>query len=726
LGIAGYYRRFVAGFGIICKPLTNLLKKDQLFVWTSSTQQAFDALKEALIHAPVLAIPNFTKEFVIETDASGVGIGAVLQQEGHPIAFISKALGQKNLGLSTYEKECLAILFAIEHWRPYLQHAAFVIKTDQQSLIHLDDQRVTTPWQQKALTKLMGLNFTIVYKKGVENKVADALSRRPNLHCDDITLQLHALATSSVVPSWLAEVTKGYESDEQAKKLLQSLATGHSMDPFTLTAGIIRHKGRVWLGHDSALQLKVMTALHDSAVGGHSGFPVTYRRIKSVFSWPGMKSQIKEFVSTCSVCLQAKPDRSRYPGLLLPLPIPEHAWQVVTMDFISGLPTSHRYNCIMVVVDKFSKYAHFLALAHPFTALTVAKLYFSEVYKLHGLPSSIVSDRDPIFTSKLWQELFRLAGTKLCLSSAYHPQSDGQTERVNQCVEAYLRCFVHACPRQWYSWLSLAEFWYNTSYHTSLGKSPFEVLYGHTPSQLGLESTEQCSVPDLSTWLQTRQLMLQQVKLHLQRAQDRMKKQADKGRVERVFAVGDKVFLKLQPYCQKTVEDRVVQKLAFRFFGPFEIIRQVNSVAYELALPAGSSVHPVFHVSQLKSAVGARTPVCDSVPDLSTGLQVPEEVLNSRLYKKGNKVVTQLLVKWSGWPDSLATWEDEQAIKQRFPMAPAWGQAATEGGGDVSITGGPCTEREKGEPGPVEVGPRRRSHRVIRPNVRISGPEWSS
>jgi transposase InsO family protein len=675
LGIAGYYRRFVAGFGIICKPLTNLLKKDQLFVWTSSTQQAFDALKEALIHAPVLAIPNFTKEFVIETDASGVGIGAVLQQEGHPIAFISKALGQKNLGLSTYEKECLAILFAIEHWRPYLQHAAFVIKTDQQSLIHLDDQRVTTPWQQKALTKLMGLNFTIVYKKGVENKVADALSRRPNLHCDDITLQLHALATSSVVPSWLAEVTKGYESDEQAKKLLQSLATGHSMDPFTLTAGIIRHKGRVWLGHDSALQLKVMTALHDSAVGGHSGFPVTYRRIKSVFSWPGMKSQIKEFVSTCSVCLQAKPDRSRYPGLLLPLPIPEHAWQVVTMDFISGLPTSHRYNCIMVVVDKFSKYAHFLALAHPFTALTVAKLYFSEVYKLHGLPSSIVSDRDPIFTSKLWQELFRLAGTKLCLSSAYHPQSDGQTERVNQCVEAYLRCFVHACPRQWYSWLSLAEFWYNTSYHTSLGKSPFEVLYGHTPSQLGLESTEQCSVPDLSTWLQTRQLMLQQVKLHLQRAQDRMKKQADKGRVERVFAVGDKVFLKLQPYCQKTVEDRAVQKLAFRFFGPFEIIRQVNSVAYELALPAGSSVHPVFHVSQLKSAVGARTPVCDSVPDLSTGLQVPEEVLNSRLYKKGNKVVTQLLVKWSSWPDSLATWEDEQAIKQRLSYGTGLGSS---------------------------------------------------
>jgi hypothetical protein len=219
------------------------------------------------------------------------------------------------------------------------------------------------------------------------------------------------------------------------------------------------------------------------------------------------------------------------------------------MHFISGLPVSHKYNCIMVVVDKFSKYAHFLPLAHPFTALTIAKLYLNEVFKLHGLPSSIISDRDPIFTSKLWQELFKLAGTQLCMSSAYHSQSDGQTKRVNQCLEAYLRCFVQSCPRQWSSWLSLTEFWYNTYYHTALGNSPFEVLYGHAPSQFGLVSGEQCLVPELQDLLSSRQHMLQQVKMHLQRAQDRMKKQADKGRMERTFKVGHRVFLKLQPFC---------------------------------------------------------------------------------------------------------------------------------------------------------------------------------
>ena len=168
----------------------------------------------------------------------------------------------------------------------------------------------------------------------------------------------------------------------------------------------------------------------------------------------------------------------KYPGLLQPLPVPDFAWQVVTMDFIEGLPRSHGYNCIMVVVDKFSKYAHFVPLSHPFTALKVALQYMEHVFKLHGLPEAIVSDRDKVFTSNLWQELFRLAGTELRMSSAYHPQSDGQTERVNQCLEGYLRCFVHSCPTKWKEWLALAEFWYNTSYHTSLNKTPFDVLYG--------------------------------------------------------------------------------------------------------------------------------------------------------------------------------------------------------------------------------------------------------
>lgn len=247
-----------------------------------------------------------------------------------------------------------------------------------------------------------------------------------------------------------------------------------------------------------------MHALHSSPIGGQSGFLVTYTRIKKLFSWPQMKC-IQGFVSACIVCQQAKTEIVPYPGLLQPLAVPDHAWQIVTMDFIEGLPISSSFNCILVVVDKFSRYSHFIKLKHPFTALKVAQLFMDHVYKLHGMPQAIVSDRDRIFTSLLWQELFCLSGTELRMSSAYHPQGDGQTERVNQSVEAYLRCFIHACPSKWSQWLSLVEFWYNTNYHSSLNKSPFEVLYGQEPKHFGIHNVDACTHSDLETWLKERQ-----------------------------------------------------------------------------------------------------------------------------------------------------------------------------------------------------------------------------
>ena len=203
-----------------------------------------------------------------------------------------------------------------------------------------------------------------------------------------------------------------------------------------------------------------MTArLHASPIGGHSGYLVTYKRIKALFYWPNMKDTIQKFVAACSVCQQAKAEHVPYPGLLQPLPILDQAWKVVTMDFIEGLPQSGSSNAILVVVDKYSKYAHFVPRRHPFQAAGVAKLFMDNIYKLHGLPSTIISDRDRIFTSKFWQTLFKLVGTSLHMSSAYHPQNDGQTERVNQCVETYLRFFDHACPTLSIYWLSLAEYW---------------------------------------------------------------------------------------------------------------------------------------------------------------------------------------------------------------------------------------------------------------------------
>jgi hypothetical protein len=220
-----------------------------------------------------------------------------------------------------------------------------------------------------------------------------------------------------------------------------------------------------------------------------------------------MKEHIRKFVQTCLICQQSKPEHVKYPGLLQPLPTPDEAWKMITMDFVEGLPTSGSANCVMVVVDKLTRYANFIPLHHPFTAAKVATAFIDNVYKLHSLPKIMISNQDPIFTSKFWKEMFKQIGSELRLSTAYHPETDGQSERVNQCLESYLRCFAHACPKKWSQYLSLAEFWYNISPHSALKTSPFVALYGREPRHWGIDSTSTGPVPSLNEWLEERKLM---------------------------------------------------------------------------------------------------------------------------------------------------------------------------------------------------------------------------
>lgn len=288
IGLAGYYRRFVKNFVVLARPLFNLLKKGTPFIWTQTTETAFQILKQQLIEAPMLALPDFSKSFAIETDASDKGIGAVLQQEGHPIAYMSKALSPCYQGLSTYE-EYLAVIVAVDQWRPYLQHAEFITQTDQRSLIHLNEQRLTTTWQQKALTKLLGLQFSNCYKEGSDNTPTDARSRA------NTSEFLHGI--SSCQPVWLKDVVSSYNGNPQAQRLLEQLAIRD--DPkgrFKLQQGLIRFRNRIWLGGSTAMQQRIIAAFHDSAMGGHSGFPVTYRRIRWLFAWPKMKAHVQHYV----------------------------------------------------------------------------------------------------------------------------------------------------------------------------------------------------------------------------------------------------------------------------------------------------------------------------------------------------------------------------------------------------------------------------------------------
>jgi hypothetical protein len=299
---------------------------------------------------------------------------------------------------------------------------------------------------------------------------------------------------------------------------------------YSLAKGLIWLHGKVWIGQNSALQTKIIAACHSSALGGHSGVAATFYRLKKHFAWKGMKQDVDSFVKQCIICQQAKHLNTHPMGLLQPLLIPAGVWQDLSMDFIEGLPKSEGFSVILVVVDRLSKYAHFIPVKHPYTANSIAQLFMDNVVRLHGLPATIVSDRDTIFLSKFWKELFKLYKVNLHMTTAYHPQSDGQTERVNQCVEMYLRCAVQDSPKTWKSWLSLAELWYNSSFHINLGCSPFKTLYGYEPNVGAVPSVPSDTSTSVTETIENRELHLQALKNNLARAQNKMKVLADQNR----------------------------------------------------------------------------------------------------------------------------------------------------------------------------------------------------
>eukprot|EP00253_Pinus_taeda_P029747 PITA_29747 len=298
------------------------------------------------------------------------------------------------------------------------------------------------------------------------------------------------------------------------------------------------------------------------------------------------------------------------------------------MDFITGLRKSGNKSIIMVVVDKLSKYAHFCALPHPFTPTLVAQYFMDQIFKLHGMPTSIVSDCDFIFTSNFWQEFLKLQGTQLQLSTFYHPQTNGQIEAVNKCLETYLKCFTLEKKHQWVQWLPLAEWWYNTNYHATTKMTPYEAVYGQLPPSptsyiLG------CS-------------------------------KADQHRSERTFQEGDQVFLRLQPYKQTSLTDKGRQKLSPKFYGPYQILQRIEEVVYKLALPPTAKIHPVFHVSCLKKVVGNNCRIQTSLPELdeegSIWLQ-PEQVVDTRERHLYDRMIKEVLIKWKDASPEYETWE---------------------------------------------------------------------
>ena len=270
------------------------------------------------------------------------------------------------------------------------------------------------------------------------------------------------------------------------------------------------------------------------------------------YYWKGKQKHVRD----CPIFQLNKSENTRTLGLLQPLPIPQAPFIDISMDFIEGLPKSEGKEVIFMVVDRFSKYTYFMAIPHPYTTSIVARVFLDNIYKLHGLPTTIVSDRDAVFLSLFWKELFAKQGVKLCYSTTYHPQSDAQTKVVNKCLENYLRCMTETSPALWVKWLPLVEWWYNTNYHTTTKSTLYEIIYGYPPPLHIPDIPRDSPVEEVDAFLSKREHMLVNIKKNLQGAQNMMVQLANKHRSERSFAIGDLVYVKLQPYMQKTLAHR--------------------------------------------------------------------------------------------------------------------------------------------------------------------------
>ena len=372
---------------------------------------------------------------------------------------------------------------------------------------------------------------------------------------------------------------------------------------------------------------------HAPPYAGHRGIQPTLRAVEMYFYWPTMKRDINDYVSQCIVFQKTKFDRGKQPGLLQPLPIPNSPWESISMDFIFGLPKSiHGNTGIWTIVDRFSKQAHFIPIKKTIKAHHMATLFISQIFKYHGLPMSIVSDRDPRMTSNFWKGLFENLGTRLNFSLAYHPQMDSQSEIANLTILDLLKAYVTEVDQrsQWEKYLPLVEYAYNNTVHTSTGKAPFEIIKGRSKSPLLLKVHGKIFAAD--EYSRDLQESFNKIKHAISISQERQKVSANKHRRALAFKENGWVLLKFPKARLRyttgknpTGHQKYYAKLAKRYYGPFQILKRINETAYQLKLPSHWLIHNAFHVSLLKPYKGE--PPREEVNEDPPEVEDQEEVL---------------------------------------------------------------------------------------------------
>ncbi|GJR53619.1 putative reverse transcriptase domain-containing protein [Tanacetum coccineum] len=595
------------------------------------------------------------------------------------ISYASRQIKIHEKNYTTHDLELGAVVFALKIWRHYLYGTKCTVFTDHKSLQHILDQKELNMRQRQWLELLSDYDCDIRYHPGKANVVADALSRKerePPLRVRALVMTISLDLPKQILNAQTeARKPENIKNEDVGGMLVKNAKNPEAIRTEKLEPradGTLCLNGRSWLPCYGDLRTVIMHESHKSKYSIHPGANKMYQDLKKLYWWPNMKANIATYVSKCLTCARVKAEHQRPSGLLVQPKIPEWKWDNITMDFVTKLPRSSQgYDTIWVIVDRLTNSAIFLPIRETDPLEKLAKMYLKEVVARHGIPVSIICDRDPRFSSNFWKSLQKALGTSLDMSTAYHPETDGQSERTIQTLEDMLRACVIDFGKGWVDHLSLVEFSYNNSYHASIKAAPFEALYGRkcrSPVCWAEVGQVQLTGPDL---VQDTTEKIIQIKQRMQAARDRQKSYADKKRKPMDFQVGDKVMLKVSPW-KGVVRFGKQGKLNPRYVGPFKVLEKVRAVAYKLELPQElSRVHNTFHVSNLKRCYSddPLTVPLDGlhVDDKLQFVEEPVEIMDREVKQLRHSRVPIVKVRWNSKRGPEFTWEREDQFKKKYP-----------------------------------------------------------